>query len=149
MPLKERVEPMKDRSILRINSSKTRHTSTLSSRKVYSRSSRSSSALSILFANCPRIHIMAAFASGSSSRSRFSQSVGIMPSYLPGYRRKMSLMTITASWTTYDTLVSMRLSNAWMQLSAAASTLIARRPIDLTAFRTKSRSTSEAYLVRN
>lgn len=33
-----------------------------------------------------------------------------------------------------------------MQLSAAGWTLIASRPMDLTAFRTKSTSTSEAYL---
>lgn len=33
-----------------------------------------------------------------------------------------------------------------MQLSAAASTLIANRPIERTALRTKSTSTSEAYL---
>ena len=33
-----------------------------------------------------------------------------------------------------------------MQLSAAGLTLIASLPMDLTAFRTKSTSTSEAYL---
>lgn len=64
------------------------------------RSSMSSSALSMRFANCPTIQIIAALDSGSSSESRCSQSVGMMPSYLPGYRRKTSLMTITASWTT-------------------------------------------------
>lgn len=40
----------------------------------------SSSALSILFAYSPMIQIKEAFASGSSSSSKFAQSVGITPS---------------------------------------------------------------------
>lgn len=73
----------------------------------------------------------------------------MVPSYFPGYRLNMSLVTIIASWTTYVTFVSMRSSKAWIQLSAAASTLIAKRPMERTAFRTKSISTSEAYLCKN
>ena len=122
------------------------HTSVDSSMNVYVKSSISSSALSIRFANCPTIHIMAAFDSGSSRTSKFWQSTGMIPSYFPGYRRKTSLMTMTASWTTYVTLVSMSSRSALMQASEAGSTLMARRPIDRTAFRTKSISTSEAYL---
>jgi hypothetical protein len=121
-------------------------TSVGSSKKVYVSTSNSSPALSILFANCPIIHMMDAFDSGSSSASMCSHSFGIIPSYLPGYRRKMSLITMMASWTTYETPVSMSPSRLRMQASAPASTLIARRPIERTALRTKSMSTSDAYL---
>ena len=44
--------------------------------------------------------IIDAFASGSSSVSRFSQSVPMIDSYRLGNLRKMSLITITASCTT-------------------------------------------------
>ena len=121
-------------------------TSTGSSMNVNVRSSINSSALFILSAYWPTIQIIAALDSGSSRASRFSQSVGMIPSYLPGYRRKTSLMTIMASWTTYVTFVSMRSSKALMQRSAAASTLMASRPMERTALRTKSISTSDAYL---
>ena len=124
-------------------------TSTLSSKNVYKRSSSSSSALSIRLANWPMIQTMAALDSGSSKASRCWQRTGMTPSYLPGYRLNMSLITIIASWTTYVTLVSMSSSKAWIQLSAAASTLIANRPMERTDFRTKSISTSEAYLFKN
>lgn len=43
-------------------------------------------------------------------------------------------------------MVSIRPKRVLMQLSAAGSTLMARRPIERTAFRTKSMSTSDAYL---
>src|SRR5262245_13692977 len=49
-----------------------------------------SSALSILLAYSPMIQMSDAFASGSSNSSRFAHSVGITPSYVDGYFRKMS-----------------------------------------------------------
>ena len=52
--------------------------------------SSSSSALSILSAYSPTIHIILARASGSSNVSRFSHSVAITDSYLFGYFLKMS-----------------------------------------------------------
>ena len=51
---------------------------------------RISSALSILSAYSPTIHIIAARASGSSRESRFSHNVEIIVSYLLGYFRKIS-----------------------------------------------------------
>lgn len=53
---------------------------------------------------------------------------------------------MTPSCTTYDTFVSIKSSSACIHESAAGSTLIASRPIERTALRTKSMSTSEAYL---
>ena len=50
----------------------------------------SSSALSILLAYSPMIQIKDALASGSSSSSRLAQSVGMTPSYVDGYLRKIS-----------------------------------------------------------
>lgn len=61
-----------------------------SSVKVSTKIDRSSSALSILFAYSPIIQMRDAFASGSSSSSRFAHSVGMTPSYVDGYLRKMS-----------------------------------------------------------
>lgn len=49
-----------------------------------------SSALSMRSAYSPIIHASEALASGSSSASKFSHSVDMMPSYLCGYLRKMS-----------------------------------------------------------
>ena len=62
--------------------------------------SSSSSALSMRSAYSPMIQIIEAFASGSSSVSRFSQRVPMIDSYRLGNLRKMSLMTMTASCTT-------------------------------------------------
>lgn len=105
-----------------------------------------SSAFSIRSAYCPTIQMIAAFASGSSNRSRFSHRMGMIFSYRSGNLRKMSLMTTMASCTTYVTLFSMSSTRTLMQSSAAVETLMARRPMERTAFRTKSMSTSVAYL---
>ena len=75
-------------------------TGEVSSGKVSRKVSSSSSALSILSAYSPMIHTIDALASGSSRVSRFSHRVEMMLSYLFGYFLKMSLMTMTASWTT-------------------------------------------------
>lgn len=56
-------------------------TSTGSSKKVNKKSSNNSSEFSILSAYCPTIQIIAAFASGVSSASKFSHKVPIIPSY--------------------------------------------------------------------
>lgn len=58
--------------------------------KVSTKIPRSSSALSIFLAYSPMIQISDAFASGSSSSSRLAHSVGMTPSYVDGYFRKMS-----------------------------------------------------------
>ena len=50
----------------------------------------SSSALSILFAYSPIIQMRDALASGSSSSSRLAHNVGMTPSYVEGYFRKIS-----------------------------------------------------------
>ena len=50
----------------------------------------SSTALSIFSAYSPMIQMSAAFASGSSSSSRLAHSVGMTPSYVEGYLRKIS-----------------------------------------------------------
>lgn len=55
----------------------------------------SSSALSILLAYSPMIHMSEALASGSSSSSRFAHSVGMTPSYVDGYLRNMSCVWST------------------------------------------------------
>ena len=68
----------------------TAHTGYDSSVNVSTKMPSSSSALSILFAYSPMIQIREAFASGSSSSSRFAHNVGMTPSYVEGYFRKMS-----------------------------------------------------------
>lgn len=50
----------------------------------------SSTALSIFSAYSPMIQMSDAFASGSSSSSRLAHSVGMTPSYVEGYLRKIS-----------------------------------------------------------
>ena len=50
----------------------------------------SSSALSIFFAYSPMIQMSDALASGSSSSSRLAHRVGMTPSYVDGYFRKIS-----------------------------------------------------------
>jgi hypothetical protein len=55
---------------------------------------RSSSALSILLAYSPMIQMRDAFASGSSSSSKFAHKVGMTPSYVDGYLRKISYTKI-------------------------------------------------------
>jgi hypothetical protein len=121
-------------------------TSVGSSKNVNKKSSSNSSEFSIRSAYCPTIQIIAAFASGSSSTSRCSHSTPMTDSYWFGYRRKMSLMTTTASWTTYETLVAMRARRTAIERSDEAGILMASRPMERTALRTKSTSTSEAYL---
>ena len=121
-------------------------TSVASSRNEYVRFSMSSSAFSIRSAYCPTIQMIAALASGSSKISRLSHRIGIIFSYLSGYLRKISLITTMASCTTYVTLFSISSTRTLMQSSAAPETLIASRPMERTAFRTKSISTSVAYL---
>ena len=66
------------------------HTIVFSSWNPSRKLSSSSSALSILSAYSPTIHIILARASGSSNVSRFSHSVAITDSYLFGYFLKMS-----------------------------------------------------------
>jgi hypothetical protein len=46
--------------------------------------------LSILFAYSPMIQISDALASGSSNSSKFEHRVGMTPSYVDGYLRKIS-----------------------------------------------------------
>mmetsp|Transcript_37501 Transcript_37501/g.99212 ORF Transcript_37501/g.99212 Transcript_37501/m.99212 type:complete len:260 (+) Transcript_37501:586-1365(+) len=91
------------------------------------------------------IQIMAALASGSSRLSRFSQRSAIMTSYLPGYFRKMSLITTTASCTTYGFFVLISSSRASTQRVASRPSLTATWPMALTDLRTTSMSTSDAY----
>lgn len=61
-----------------------------SSVKVSTKMPRSSPALSILLAYSPMIQMSEALASGSSSSSKLAHSVGMTPSYVEGYLRKMS-----------------------------------------------------------
>jgi hypothetical protein len=131
---------------VRLKTNKIGRTSVDSSKNEYVRFSIRSSAFSIRSAYCPTIQMIAAFASGSSNRSRFSHRMGMIFSYWSGNLRKMSLMTTMASCTTYVTLFSMSSTRTLIQSSAALETLMARRPMERTAFRTKSISTSVAYL---
>ena len=113
-----------------------------SSLKFYAKLPMISSAFSIISTYSPIIQTIDAFASGSSKLLRFSQISPSNPSYLLGYFLKISLMTITASWTTYGILVFRVSQRHWTHLSADFYSLIAQRPIVLTALRTNSTSTS-------
>jgi hypothetical protein len=75
---------------IRVEGRVRRRTGYDSSMKESTKIPRSSSALSILFAYSPMIHMSDALASGSSSSSRLAQSVGMTPSYVAGYFRNMS-----------------------------------------------------------
>ena len=66
--------------------------------------------------------------------------------YLFGYLRRMSLITIVISCTTYETLLETRSIRTLMHLGAAISKLIASHPIARIDLRTNIISISVAYL---
>lgn len=82
------------------------------------------------------IQTIEALASGSSRDFKFSHISANSPSYLFGYFRKISLITMTDYWTTYVTFVLRVSQRHWTHLSAIFSNLIAHLPIMRTAFRT-------------
>jgi hypothetical protein len=121
-------------------------TSCVSSWNVSRKSSSRTSESSIRSAYWPMTQIIAAFASGSSSESKFSHSVEMMDSYWLGYFRKILRITTVASCTMYDTFVLTSCSSVLMQSCAAGAILMASLPMARTDFRTKSTSISVAYL---
>lgn len=68
--------------------------------KVSTKMPRSSSAFSIFLAYSPMIQMSEAFASGSSSSSKLAHRVGMTPSYVDGYFRKISCCKIMSTIVT-------------------------------------------------